>query len=84
MLREEILRLLRQQPFRPIRLRLSNGVTHEIRHPDMAIVTPHVIHVGVPKGGTGIDAAAEDIVVISMLHVVQAETMMPATSPLSN
>jgi hypothetical protein len=76
MRRDEILRLLREQPFRPFRLRLTNGITHDIRHPDMAIVTPSAVYVGVPGAGAAIDAA-DDIVVVSFLHVVQIEYLAP-------
>ncbi len=81
MRREELLRLLRDQPFRPFRLRLSNGMVYEVRHPDMAIVTPSAIYVGVPSPGATVQAA-EDIVIASLLHVVQLEYSGPAPAPM--
>jgi hypothetical protein len=78
MRREELLRLLRAQPFRPFRLRLSNGATHEIRHPDMAIVTPSAIYVGIGAGAT--PEAAEDIVIVALVHVNQVEYLSPPTA----
>jgi hypothetical protein len=41
MRRVEILRLLLAQPFQ---IRLSNGTTGAIRHPDMALPTPSAVH----------------------------------------
>jgi hypothetical protein len=83
MRREELLRLLRSQPFRPFRLRLSNDTTYEIRHPDMAIVTLSAVYVGVPSPGAT-TAAADDIVIVSLLHVLTMEYLAPAGSIASN
>ena len=82
MRRDEILQLLRQQPFQPFRLRLSNGIVHEIRHPDMGIVTPSAMVVGVPSQGAAAVDAAENFVIISLVHIVQVEflTTAPATT----
>jgi hypothetical protein len=80
MRREEILRFLRQQPFRPFRLRLTNDIVHEVRHPDMAIGTPSAVYLGVTIPGTPVEAA-EDIIVISLLHVVQVEYLTPPAAP---
>jgi hypothetical protein len=71
MRRDELLRLLREQPFRPFRLRLSNGIVPEVRHPDMAIVTPSALYVGVPATGNPPEVA-DDIVIVALLHIVSA------------
>lgn len=38
---DELLQLLRQRPFRPIRLELSSGEHMDITHPDGALITDH-------------------------------------------
>lgn len=83
MRREELLRLLRAQPFRPFRLRLSNDSIYEIRHPDMAIVTPSAVYAGVPSPGAAAPTA-DDIVVVSLSHVLTMEYLTPAGPPVSN
>ena len=40
---EELDEILAERPFIPIRLHMSNGRTHEIRHPELAIVGEDVI-----------------------------------------
>jgi hypothetical protein len=62
----------RRQPFEPFVLRLSNGISHEIRHPDMVIPTRTKLHIGVldPQ-----NAEIERVVHVSLLHVVQIEPM---------
>jgi len=82
MRRDDIVQLLQEKPFRPIRLRLSNGIAHEIRHPEMAIVTPSSVVVGIPATNSQ-PPAAEDYVVVSLIHVVQIEHLTPA-QPSSN
>ncbi len=78
MRRDELIRLLRAQPFRPFRLKLSNGAVHEIRHPDMAIVTPSAIYIGVAAAGAH-TVAAEDIVIVALVHVNEVEYLSPPT-----
>jgi hypothetical protein len=75
----EILRVLREQPFRTFRLRLSNDLTYEIRHPDMAIATPTAIYVGLPPANAQKEIAT-DIVIVSLNHVLQVE-YLPASAP---
>jgi hypothetical protein len=81
--RDDILRALQERPFRPFRLVLTGGITHEIRHPEMAIVTPSTVFIGVPA----VDApapAAGDVVVVSLLHIVQIEYLPLPASPATN
>jgi hypothetical protein len=48
---EDLIELLAERPFIPLRIHLSNGRTHEIRHPEMAIVGAEVVAVGVQREG---------------------------------
>lgn len=80
MRRDEILAFLRAQPFLPFRLRLTQEINHEIRHPDMAIVTPSAIHVGV----SGENEQASHVVVVSLIHVIQVEPLKLNAPPTTN
>jgi hypothetical protein len=44
--------VLKTQPFVPVRIHMSNGRTHEIRHPDNAIVSDEVVAIGVYENGS--------------------------------
>ena len=68
LMRDQILQLLRQRPFVPFRLRLSNGIVHEIRHPDLMMVSPSYLVVGVPASDATVPAITESVIV-SLLHV---------------
>ena len=68
---EDLIELLEERPFRPLRLRLTDGRSYEIRHPEMAIVTPSIVAIGLaPAGGTRL---AERITHCSVAHIVEAE-----------
>jgi hypothetical protein len=44
---EDLIELISERPFIPLRVYLSNGRTHDIRHPEMAIVGRDVVAIGV-------------------------------------
>ena len=46
---EELIELLAERPFKPLRLHLSDGRIRDIRHPEMAIVAEDAIAIGVPR-----------------------------------
>jgi hypothetical protein len=80
MRREEILQFLRERPFRPFRIHLTNGTVHEIRHPEMAVVTATSVIIGVAESDSP-EPLLRDYVVVSLLHVAPAEPLpSPATS----
>ena len=80
---EEIYRHLHQEPFRPFRLRLSNGIVHEIRHPEMAMPTASCVIVGLPAKDA-LEPAVGDYVIVSLIHIVQLEPLEIAVSPSNN
>jgi len=49
---EDLVEILEERPFVPLRLCLSNGCSHEIRHPEMVIVSPDVVVIGM-RGDNG-------------------------------
>jgi len=68
---EDLIELLEERPFKPLRLRLTDGRSYEIRHPEMAIVTPTIVAIGL----TGEDnpRLAERVTHCSVAHIVEAE-----------
>ena len=61
--------MLREAPFRPIRLHSRNCRTVDIRHPDMAIVSRSLVAVG--EAGEG--GVADRILHFNLLHIVEIE-----------
>ena len=71
---KDLAQLIRAVPFRPFRLVLSNNKVFEIHHPDLALVTPTTVHIGVPPVGST-NGLAEEAVIVSMRHVVEAQVL---------
>jgi hypothetical protein len=69
MTRNELVEILEERPFRPLLLHMSNGRTHEIRHPENAIVADdHAALLSVRDG-------EEVIRIISLPHVNEVEPL---------
>ncbi len=64
--------LLTQRPFRPFRLVMSSGMTYDVRHPEMAMLTRTDILVGVGDMDEGVPAAFK---ICSLLHVSAVEPL---------
>ena len=66
---EDLIELLEERPFVPLRFHLSKGRTHEIRHPEMAIVGEDVVALGVGNGQSG----RPRIRLVSIEHINEIE-----------
>jgi hypothetical protein len=73
--------LLREQPFRPFRIYLSNGRSNDIRHPELVMVARTVAVIGKPSPDLPVPAIA-DYAVVTLLHINDVEPL-PASSPPS-
>lgn len=65
--------LLRAQPFRPLRIHLSDGTVFEVRHPDMVIVGASTAEVDLPS-----DPDQERRAIVSLTHIAWVEVIAPA------
>jgi hypothetical protein len=75
---EDLIELLEERPFVPVRLHLDNGRFHDIRHPEMAIVTPTLVAIGFSQSdGSRI---VERVRLCSISHIVEAEPIEQARS----
>jgi hypothetical protein len=82
-MREKILEHLRLQPFRPVRIELTNGTIHVIRHPDQAMVGQSWMVIGIPaRDAPGPDVL--DTVTVSLLHVLAVGAISAQPQPTAN
>ena len=72
---EDLIELLEKHPFLPLRLHMSNGRTHEIRHPEMAIVSRDVVAIGV----TQVDERFPRLRLVSIPHIDEVEPISDST-----
>jgi hypothetical protein len=69
MTKSELVEMLAERPFTPVLIHMSNGRTHEVRHPENAIVADfHVALLAMRDG-------EEVIRVISLPHINEVERM---------
>ncbi|MGD9855963.1 MAG: hypothetical protein AB7U20_13540 [Planctomycetaceae bacterium] len=70
----ELRQLLKSEPFAPIRLHMSDGGAFDIRHPEMAMLTVHTVHVGLEASAR--DGIPERVEYLSLRHIVTAEPLV--------
>jgi len=64
----EIVReFLRREPFEPIVIRMSNGESHEVRHPECALLTRTRVVIA--------DPVEDRIVYCALIHINAIETL---------
>jgi hypothetical protein len=69
MIKSELIELLAERPFRPILIHMSNGRTHEVRHPENAIVGDYDVALLAVQNGE------ELIRIISLPHINEVERL---------
>lgn len=74
---ENLIELLEERPFAPLRLHLSDGRKHEVRHPEMAIVSDEVVAIGLPREGSS--TIAERITNCAIAPIVEVEPIANVT-----
>ncbi len=75
---EELYAAARRRPFVPVRLYLSDGSSHVVRHPDLMMVSRRSVVLALPG-----DAAAmpDRFLTITPVHVTRIEELDPASLP---
>jgi hypothetical protein len=67
---EAIRQLLRQQPFEPFRVHMTNSEIYEVRHPEQVFIAGNRLLIYYP--------ATDDLVWCSLLHVANITTKQSA------
>ena len=73
---DEFESVLKTQPFVPVRVHMSNGRTHEIRHPDDAIIGDEVVAIGVYEK----DSERPRIRLLSLININEIEPVASTAS----
>jgi len=81
---DDVLEFLQHRPFQSFRVTLTDGRTYDVRHPEMAMVGRSSMVIGLPAPGDAARTATAPIydraVTVSMLHVMQLESLDAANS----
>jgi hypothetical protein len=62
--------ILRRTPFEPFVVHMSSGESHEVRHPEFAMVTPGRLVIA--------DPASERIAILPLFHITEIRMMQAA------
>lgn len=65
-MKETLIQLLRQQPFQPFAVQMSNGETFEVRHPEMAALLKSSIIIS--------KSDSDEFEICWLLHVANVKT----------
>lgn len=65
---EKIRKFLRHEPFEPFVIRLSNGESHEIRHPECAAITKSKVIVTYPDEDRDVHCSLIHINTVELLQ----------------
>jgi hypothetical protein len=68
---EKMQSLLRRQPFQPFEVRMSNGDSFEVRHPEMALLLKSSLIFGGPE--------SDDFIFCSLLHIADVKAIASPT-----
>jgi hypothetical protein len=79
---EQIQERLRQQPFRPVRIVVSEGLRYDIQHPDLVFVGRRDLMIGFPDSAT--PTVYDRVIRVALVHVVALEDLPAATPPSTN
>ena len=69
---DDLLKLIKPESFRPFRIALSNGTTYEVNYPQLVIVEPFYVTLGIP-GPKGPDAPVDRIIHLTIRHINSVE-----------
>ncbi len=69
---DDLFRALKAQPFKPVRIYVSDGSHYDVKHPDQAILDRRAIYVGM--GGRG-EGPFQRIAIVANIHVTRLEPL---------
>ena len=77
---EDIQARLRERPFRPLRLICSEGLSYEIKHPDLVLVGERDLMIGFARPSR--PTVYNQVIRVALLHLVGIEDIPAADIPV--
>jgi hypothetical protein len=79
---EQIHTRVRGQPFVPLQVVTTTGQTYDIRHPELVMITPRFLEIGLPNSKNPL--IADQITRVALIHVTELRDLPMAAIPPSN
>ncbi len=76
---EDLRDRLRERPFRPFRLVLTEGTVYEVRHPELFMLGKRSVVIGLP--GHPAETVYERTTMVDLFHIVRLEPLEAPTAP---
>lgn len=80
--RAELQRLLRQRPFQPFRVVVSDGRTYEVRNPRMNLLAESFIKIGIPHESLP-EPVCDHTEYVRLDEIVRTE-LLPSAPPVTS
>jgi hypothetical protein len=77
---EDLLEVLRERPFRPFRMHLTDGRTIDIHHPELVLPGRGTAIIGIPAPGEQ-DPLYQTTMRLDLLHIFTLEPLPAAQAP---
>jgi hypothetical protein len=77
----DVLERLNQRPFTPFRIHTTAGRVHEIRHPELAMVSPSFVLIGQPPQPYALPGAIDRFIEVALMHIAEIEPVAGEASP---
>ena len=74
---DDLRRLLKRQPFCPLRIFVSDGSIYDITHPELAMVVHMSLRIALPPSGI-MGSPLEHAIFVSIIHITRVEVYFPA------
>ena len=79
---EDLLKFVRERPFQPFRVTLTDGRTYDVHHPEMAMGGRSSVILGQMRPRE-VEPIYDRTVTVSLLHIMQIEPIVPAVGVLN-
>ncbi len=76
---EDLRDYLRERPFRPFRLVLTEGTIYEVRHPELFMLGNRSVVIGLPRHPT--ETVYDRTTMVNLFHIVRLERLEVPTTP---
>ncbi len=72
---DELLNVIKRQPFEPVRIHVSDGAFYDVKHPDQVLISRRWVHIGVPGNNGGV---FQRIHIVAYLHITRIQPLEAA------
>jgi hypothetical protein len=77
----DILQRVKAAPFVPFRIHTTSNRMHEVRHPELVMVTPSFVLVGVPRPNYAETGVIDSFVQVALMHISEIEPVGDSSPP---